>query len=273
MKYIKLFENHSGYEDFVSGGTMEKPNISHCVQENDVHYNSLIDKVLVVKYVPELLTVLIEQGDEVGQNVYDTQIVPTQLYFYNNNFGVLGSNMFSKVEIDGVEVLVSDLDASGGTYQFSTESEHTVVYTLKDPTFIGVEIEGEGQSQTLTKLGAIFNRCYCIESVEIPNSVTNIGYNAFYYCNNLTSVTIPNSVTRIGESAFDYCNNLTNITIPNSVTSIGRNAFRSCTSLSVTIPDSVTTIGNNAFCGTNLDAATQAKIRAINSNGICEILK
>jgi hypothetical protein len=40
MKYIKLFESHNSYEDFVDGGTMVKPNVSHCVQENDVHYNS-----------------------------------------------------------------------------------------------------------------------------------------------------------------------------------------------------------------------------------------
>ena len=38
-KYLKLFEYHSQYEDFVSGGTMVKPNVSHCVQENEVHYN------------------------------------------------------------------------------------------------------------------------------------------------------------------------------------------------------------------------------------------
>lgn len=38
-KYLKLFENHSQYEDFVSGGTMVKPNVSECVQENHVHYN------------------------------------------------------------------------------------------------------------------------------------------------------------------------------------------------------------------------------------------
>ena len=37
-KYLKLFEYHSQYEDFVSGGTMVKPNVSHCVQENEVHY-------------------------------------------------------------------------------------------------------------------------------------------------------------------------------------------------------------------------------------------
>ena len=41
MKFIKLFENHSNYEDFVDGGTMEKPNVSHCIQENHVHYNPI----------------------------------------------------------------------------------------------------------------------------------------------------------------------------------------------------------------------------------------
>ena len=39
MYYLKLFENHNNYENFVDGGTMEKPNVSHCVQENEVHYN------------------------------------------------------------------------------------------------------------------------------------------------------------------------------------------------------------------------------------------
>ena len=39
MKYLKLFENHTEYEGFVSGGTMVKPNVSHCIQENEVHYN------------------------------------------------------------------------------------------------------------------------------------------------------------------------------------------------------------------------------------------
>lgn len=43
MDYLKLFENHSEYETFVSGGTMVKPNVSHCVQENEVHYNPLVD--------------------------------------------------------------------------------------------------------------------------------------------------------------------------------------------------------------------------------------
>ena len=39
MDYLKLFQTHQEYETFVSGGTMVRPNVSHCVSENEVHYN------------------------------------------------------------------------------------------------------------------------------------------------------------------------------------------------------------------------------------------
>lgn len=47
MDYLKLFQTHEEYETFVSGGTMVRPNVSHCIQENEVHYNALeVDPVL-----------------------------------------------------------------------------------------------------------------------------------------------------------------------------------------------------------------------------------
>ena len=45
----------------------------------------------------------------------------------------------------------------------------------------------------------------------IPNGVTTIGNNAFYYCTGLTGITIPKSLTSIGESAFFGCNNITSV--------------------------------------------------------------
>ena len=85
--------------------------------------------------------------------------------------------------------------------------------------------------------------------VTIGNTVTNIGYHAFYGAA-LTSVifTPTSTLTSIGEGAFLECSSLTSITIPNSVTSIDLSAFAVCSALtSITIPNSVTSIGTSAF--------------------------
>ena len=66
---------------------------------------------------------------------------------------------------------------------------------------------------------------------NIPNTVTEIGQNAFYWCNKMTSITIPDSVTVIGAGAFGGCSSLKEITIPQSVTSIGADAFIYCGNL------------------------------------------
>ena len=70
-----------------------------------------------------------------------------------------------------------------------------------------------------------------IPSIFIPESVTEIGDDAFRLGYFLASVVIPNSVTAIGNFSFDGCESLTSIVIPNSMTKIGKYAFRYCKNL------------------------------------------
>ncbi len=246
MEFLKLFQTHQDYEAFVSGDTMVKPNVSHCIEENEVHYSPIV--IMTVRY-----------------NVTDASN-PTQLYFYyaeegEEDYWIRGVDMFTNVEIDGVDVPIADLDASSGQTQLSV-GEHTVKYTLKDPTFHGsfsgcVSLTSATiPNSVYTIINNAFANCGLTSvgpvgsgsDIELPNSITSIGSGAFNTCSSLTSVTIPNSVTSIGLFAFNDCRSLTNIVIPNSVTTIGSSAFNTCSSLtSVTIPNSVTTIGDSAF--------------------------
>ena len=203
-KYLKKFENHTQYENYINGSDAILPNVSICTTEGDVHYNPYVETRVVAKY-----------------NVIDTSS-PTPIGYNQYTSG------FSKIEIDGV-VQPSVVSA----YTFNTTGEHTVKYTLKDPTIIGYYA---------------FEYCTSITSIDIPNSVTSISDSAFSSCSGLTSINIPSGVTYIGDDAFRECYGLTNIDIPNSVTNIGMSAFNGCSGLtSINIPNSVTHIGQYAF--------------------------
>ena len=117
-----------------------------------------------------------------------------------------------------------------------------------------------------------------ILKVEIPETVTLIGSNAFGYMTTsfikLEEITIPDSVTSVGNEAFNttpWYNNQpdgvvyvgkvlykykgtmpsnTNIQIKDGTTEISDHAFSGCSSLSsITIPSSITRIEDHAFSG------------------------
>ena len=114
---------------------------------------------------------------------------------------------------------------------------------------------------SVTEIGDdAFWGCEALTNIEIPNSITSIGAEAFCGCKALKKIKIPNSVTSIGDHAFCECKALKKIKIPNSVTKIEEGAFKWCEALtSIEIPNSVTSIGEWAFDGckalTNIDVA------------------
>ena len=174
-------------------------------------------------------------------------------------------------------VTIPDSVTSIGDYAFSGCTSLTAVHI----TDLAAWCEISFGSQPLAYAHNLYLNGTLVTDLTIPDSVTSIGYSAFYGCTGLTSVTIPDSVTSIGDNAFDGCSSLTSVTIPDSVTSIGYSAFDGCSSLtsvtignsvtsigyaafwgcrgltSVTIPDSVTSIGSHAFyCCTSLTSVT-----------------
>jgi hypothetical protein len=85
-------------------------------------------------------------------------------------------------------------------------------------------------------------------SYVVPNSVTNIGMEAFYESGNLTNVNFGTNLDIIGGAAFEYCYGLTSITVPNSVTIISGGAFAECHRLAnIDIGTGVTNIAFQAF--------------------------
>ena len=229
MKYLKKFTNHSNYETYINGQDKILPNVSYCKNQNEVHYNPYIppETRIVAKF-----------------NVTSTSEATTICYSGS-------TNEFTQIEIDGV--VQSSVVSS---YTFNTTGEHTVKYTLSDPTQISdnfpfyncTSLISITIPDSVTSIGGFaFQNCTGLTNVTIGNNVISIGNAAFYGCG-LTSVTIPDSVITIGQSAFNGCNGLTSITIGNGVTSIGNDAFAYCSGLtSVTIGSSVTTIGGTAF--------------------------
>ena len=109
------------------------------------------------------------------------------------------------------------------------------------------------EAAAVKKLGLSFNNNKEITSfneLQYFTRLTSIVDHEFYGCKGLTSINIPNSVTRIGGDAFEFCETLTSISFGNSLTSIGFGSFTHCNSLtSIRIPNSVTNIEIGAFLG------------------------
>ena len=104
---------------------------------------------------------------------------------------------------------------------------------------------------TVTSIGdEAFKNNTSMVSVSIPDSVKSIGDSAFYGCTSLLGVVIPDSVEKTGRCAFQKCSKLASAYLPvnEKFTYMNVYMFESCTSLKkIEIPDNVTDIDGNAF--------------------------
>ena len=124
-----------------------------------------------------------------------------------------------------------------GMYAFNACTALTTLnYNAIDCTnfeapFYGLNITTINISDSVQRIPDYFAYYSPLEKIIIPNSVTEIGVQAFFGCSGLTNIAIPNSVITIDDEAFSGCDSLFSVTIGSGVTAIGAKAFNYCNAL------------------------------------------
>ena len=178
---------------------------------------------------------------------YITEYIPDSSYdepYYNPDYGfIYDPDSYDQVE----KPIIPDEETPEQREERHSESQYclysTAPWSAELDSIHTIRI-GEG----ITSLGsALFTHC-SVKTVELPESLTEIGKEAFECCFELEEITIPDSVTTLGPLSFMCCDMLKHIQLPKSLTVIPNHAFSTCLSLSeIDIPDSVTEIGELAF--------------------------
>lgn len=197
--------------------TLNQPNISKVNAEVYENFGTLSNITL---YVPaEALTLC--KGNEAWSGLGFKSIEPI------NGF-VAGGIVYAKIGKDSVEV------AAGNCY----EGELELPATVSDES---------GKQYTVAGIGKhAFNGCEKLTYIEIPNTVTYIGEEAFQETG-LSSVVVPASVTKMGAQPFHFCKNLKVAEILGPVDSLNC-TFSECEALKfVTLPGSLKVFGSYAF--------------------------
>ncbi|MCR5303294.1 MAG: leucine-rich repeat protein, partial [Lachnospiraceae bacterium] len=105
-----------------------------------------------------------------------------------------------------------------------------------------------------------FYECTSLSSMKLPEYITSIGAYAFYDCSSWKDAKVPETLTGvINEYSYYYCSYLTDITVSSNVTTIGNRSFKNCNNLKsidfATREDgttSLTSIGFDVFCNCRL---------------------
>ncbi len=186
-----------------------------------------------------------------------TVIIPKSVTFIGSyvftGYPVPDNQYGEKAPMDNVYIYAEDIQL--GTDGYGGSFVATQVTFGKMVRRVSGQI-GSGTSSIIFEEGSVceyFDAALAcnIKSIELPNSITELGAEAFTSCKNLKTITLPSSLKKIGDRAFQSCEKLESVIMPDGLEVIQKDAFSRCNSLeSVTIPYTVAYLGNNAF-GTN----------------------
>lgn len=192
--------------------------------------------------------------------------------------------------LEGNVQIPSTFEYKGKKYKIRSVSLEDInnIISLSLPstvTEIGLIRSESLESVTMTdSVTDIFGfQCSNLKNIVLSSSLTEIPPLCFDGCTSITSigeigsgssVEIPNTIKTIEFNAFNECTNLIDVTIPDGVININENIFYNCTNIkTISIPSSCKNIHNIGNCGSittihyNTDADTMSSDFVF--NGCC----
>ena len=153
--------------------------------------------------------------------------------------GRCGDDMVWDLDADGLLTI----SGSGSMHEYYEQSDVPWFRNNNSKALTGVEFSGN--VETISNMAFYGTR---IKSIELPQSVKEIGYSSIANCRLLESVILPDDMKSITRYAFNCDISLAYVHLPANLQSIEQDAFMGCYSLeNIKIPDSVSVIDQLAF--------------------------
>ena len=214
-KYIKKFDTHSDYEDFIETEDFIKPNVSYCVDNIEVHYNPYVDPYGGHEYVEiggikwatmnigaENVTdtgLYFQWGDTQGYTAEQVGSGEGQKYFgwadykYGNGTSSPGPTGMTKYNAtDGLTTLEAVDDAAvanwGGNWRMPTTAELQALVNAVNTAWTA-DYQGSGVAGIVCTDKTDSSKILFFPAAGFCNngSVLSVGNDGYYWPSSLTA--------------------------------------------------------------------------------------
>ena len=259
LENVKLIDKYA----FSSTGLRNITISSDAVCEEGAFYNSKVEKVVI------------GENAKFGFGAFQNCLSLREVVMPENGGVHFGKSCFARdtllatIDLSKTDEYIEDEAFYGCTSLQVADLanvKHIGKYTFADCevlSYLNVPVIEEIEEGAFTQYATTGGAAQ-IMSLNLPETLKQIGKGAFASCLGLTELVIPSSLTEVGEFVFAACSKLAFVTLSQNVTKIGERAFMGCESLKEINLENVVKIEGYAFAGCEkLESVNLVKVKEL----------